>query len=226
MTRIAMALLVGLILAGSVPAQSPSRPDDQGTFLGVLFSPVPEALYDQLPQVPRHQGVLVTHVLHDSPAARADLRRHDILLRYDQEKIRDCEHLARLIQADRPNHKVKLALVRAGRPATLEATLCLGPALKIAPAARTGPGAPSPVARGVAKPGGLPSVSVAATPLGDGRMRVTIEYYQEGTGRLRTIACEGRTAEIDREVRSLPRRERKLAEVALAHIRALNSQKK
>jgi hypothetical protein len=68
-------------------------------------------------------------------------------------------------------------------------------------------------------------VSVAATPLEDGRMRVTIEYYQEGTGRLQTLACEGRTAEIDREVRALPRRERKLAEVALARIRALNATK-
>src|SRR3954447_1452333 len=103
MTRSGTAVLVGLILAGSVPAKSPSRPDDQGTFLGALFSPVPESLYDQLPQVPRRQGALVTHVLPDSPAARADLRRHDLLLQYDQEKIRDCEHLARLIQADRPD---------------------------------------------------------------------------------------------------------------------------
>jgi hypothetical protein len=225
MMRSGMAVLVCLTLAGPVPAQSPSRPDDQGTFLGALFSPVPEALYDHLPQLPRRQGVLVTHVLPDSPAARADLRRHDILLRYGQEKIRDCEHLARLIQADRPERKVKLSLVRAGRPATLEATLSLGPALKIAPAARTGPGDHAPVAPGVAKPGGPPSVSVAATPLDDGRMRVTIEYYQEGTGRLRTIACEGRTAEIDHKVRSLPRRERKLVEVALARIRALNPTK-
>jgi hypothetical protein len=225
MIRSGTAVLVGLILAGAVGAQSPSRPDDQGTFLGALFSPVPEALYDQLPQVPRRQGVLITHVLPGSPAARADLRRHDLLLQYDQEKIRDCEHLARLIQADRPDRKVKLTLLRAGRPATLEATLSLGPALKIAPAARTGPRDPAPVARGVAKPGGPPSVSVAATPLEDGRMRVTIEYYQESTGRLRTIACEGRTAEIDREVRSLPVRERKLAEVALARIRALNQTK-
>ena len=55
----------------------------------------------------------------------------------------------------------------------LEATLSLGPALKIAPAARTGPRDSAPVARGVAKPGGPPSVSVAATPLEDGRMRLS-----------------------------------------------------
>src|SRR4051812_16998285 len=109
MTRSGAAVLACLILAGPVPAQSPARPDDQGTFLGALFSPVPEALYDQLPHVPRRHGVLVTHVLPDSPAARADLRRHDILLRYDEEKIRDCEHLARLIQADRPERKVKFS---------------------------------------------------------------------------------------------------------------------
>jgi hypothetical protein len=41
--------------------------EEKGPFLGVLFASVSEALYDQLPQLPRKQGVLVTHILPDSP---------------------------------------------------------------------------------------------------------------------------------------------------------------
>ena len=52
-----------LVLCGggqAAPAQDTARPAEgpQGTFLGVLFSPVHEALYDHLPQLPRSQGVL------------------------------------------------------------------------------------------------------------------------------------------------------------------------
>ena len=54
----------------------------------------------------------------DSPAAAAMLRRHDILLTYADEKIRDCEHFARLIRADKPEHKVKLTLLRSGQKMT------------------------------------------------------------------------------------------------------------
>jgi PDZ domain len=219
-------LTLCLFCAATVAAQNPSGPpaDEKGTFLGVLFSPVPEALYDQLPHLPRNQGVLVTHVLPDSPASTADLHRNDILLQYQDEKIRDCEHFARLIQADRPNHKVKLALMRGGKETTVEVTLALGPMLRIASATRThllG----TEVPRGVAKPGASASVSVAATPLSQGKMKVAIEYYQAGTGRLRTVTCEGAPAVIDDEVLKLPERERTLVQAALLRIRSLTAQK-
>jgi len=99
-------------------AQNPDNTaggEEKGTYLGVLISPVPEVLYDQLPQLPLGQGVVVTHVLPDSPAAQAMLRRHDILLIYNDEKIRDSEHFARLIRADKPDRTVKLTLLRTGQ---------------------------------------------------------------------------------------------------------------
>jgi membrane-associated protease RseP (regulator of RpoE activity) len=202
-----------LAFGGMAQAQPGPQPEDQGTYLGVLFSKVPVALYDQLPQIPRDQGVLVTHILPDSPAAKADLRRHDILLQYGQEKIRDCEDLVRMIQADKPERKLKLLLLRAGKEMTVEVTLGLGPMLKIA---KTGPDAP----RGVAKPGGSAPISISALPLDEGKMKVVIEYYVEGTGRLRTLRCEGLPADIDGQVqKELPEREVKLVQYALQRIR-------
>ena len=201
--------------------------DEKGPFLGVLFTSVSEALYDQLPQLPRKQGVLVTHVLPDSPAAKADLRKNDILLQYDEQTIRDCEGFANLIRASKPDRKVTLLLLRGGKETSLEATLVLGPALKIAEnGPRTGPTTdPVDVPKGVAKSGGPPTVSVAATPLEQGRMKVSIEYLPEGATRLRTVTCEGSVADIDGEVDKLPELERGQVRVALKRIRDLISDK-
>jgi PDZ domain len=219
-------LAVLLLCADTVAAQSTPGADknDKGTYLGVLFSPIPDAVLDQLPQLPRNQGVLVTHVLPDSPAARAKLRRNDILLQYGDQKIRDCEHLAQLIQADKPNREVKLLLMRGGRETTVSVTLTLDLGMRIALGNRVAQ-ANQEVPRGVAKPGTNAAVSVAATPIAQDKMKVAIEYYLDGTGRLRTITCEGTPDVIDGEVRKLPQRERALVQTALERIRALTSQK-
>ncbi len=200
--------------------------DEKGPFVGVLFASVSEALYDQLPQLPRKQGVLVTHVLPDSPAAKADVRKNDILLKYDDQKIRDCDDFAKLIRGSKPDHKVSLRLLRGGREMSMDVTVVLGPALKIAEAtSRPSATEGSDVPKGVAKPNGPPSVSVAATPLEKGRMRVAIEYLPEGETRLRTLNCEGSVTDIDTEVDKLPERERAQAREYLQRIRNLISEK-
>jgi len=226
MTRLGVALALGLVVSvAPARAQIPPAPgaDERGTYLGALFGPVPEALFDQLSHLPRDRAVLITHVVPDSPAARADLRRHDVLLKYGAVAVRDCEHLARLIQADRPGRVVRLTLLRGSKEATAEVTLALGPALKIAPAVDK-PRESVTVPRGVAKPGPSPSVSVSATPLEGTKMEVTIEYYQ-AAGRLRKLTCQGEPADIDKAVEKLPERERNLVHIALERIRTFNSTK-
>jgi len=196
--------------------------EEKGPYLGVLFTSVSEALYDQLPQLPRKQGVLVTHVLPDSPAAKADIRKSDILLQYDDHKISDCEDFANLIRGSKPDRKVALLLLRGGKEMTINVVLTLGPPLKIADSnTRSGSNNPTDVARSVSKPGGPSPLSVTATPLEQGRMKVAIEFLPEGGTRLRTFTCEGSAAEIDTEVGKLPERERDLVRVALKRIREL-----
>jgi hypothetical protein len=202
-----------LLLFLAVPAwagPTEERAAEKGTYLGLLFSPLP-ALTDARTL---SQGVLITHILPDSPAAKAGLRRRDVVLKYDGTKIRDCEHLARLIRADKPKRKVRLLVQRGKKELTVEATLTLGPALKVAPAepAKGGTAHVSP-----------PGVSVLATPLDRGKMKLTIEYY--ATGRLHTVTCEGAAAEIASAVQKLPERERNLVRVALQRLRRLNTEK-
>jgi hypothetical protein len=195
-------------------------PDEgQGTYLGVLFGPVTESLYDQLPQLPRKQGVLVTRVLADSPAAAAGLLRHDILLTYDGQKVRDCEHLARLIRDDKPGRKLNVTYLRAGREASAAVHLASGPALRLAERL------PAGEQRAANKPGGPASVSVLAAPLDNGRLKVTIDYFPEGSQIPRTVTWEGDPADLDAAARNLPERERQLALRALDRCRTRNASK-
>jgi hypothetical protein len=214
-------LLVSVLLVAIArPCVAAPLEEGQGTYLGILFGPVVEALYDQLPQLPRQHGVLVTRVLPESPAATADLHRHDIILNYDGQAIRDCEHLARLIRDDKPGRKLKLTYLRAGRTESTAVTLSSGPALKLA-----GPQPAATEARGTSRAGGPTSVNVTATPLDNGRLKVKIEYYPDGSDRPRTISWEGEAADLDSAARSLPERERQLARRALDRFRTLSTSK-
>jgi membrane-associated protease RseP (regulator of RpoE activity) len=212
-------------VAGQNQAKS-ARKDEKGTFLGLLFGPrmdksattsysssttgktTPDT---KTPAGASGRGVVVTHVLPDSPAAKAKLRRGDILLEYDRKSIRDGDHLAQLIRDDKPDHKVQLVFKRGASTQTVETTLVLGPALKLS-SERPTSGA-----------GGTPdkdSVSVWAMPLESGKMKVTIEYYS--TGKLQTLSCDT-VADLASTVQKLPERERNLVRIALQRLRSLNT---
>jgi hypothetical protein len=213
-------LTVGLSVCWSQPVVPAPPSEEKGTYLGVLLAPVPDLLYDQLPQLARGHGVVIAHVLPESPASRASLRRNDLLLGYDEEKIRDCEHLARLIRDDRAGRKVRLTLLRSGKETTAEATLALGPVLRVAEASRARTESDA-VPRGIAKPANPAAVTIAATPLGNNGIKVTIEYYQDGTGPLRTVTCSGTPEEIDEQIQKLPARVQEMARVGVRRLRDL-----
>lgn len=210
-------LMMALLAAVPLSARAfPPGDDENGPYLGVLFCPIPEALLDHLPQLPRDAGVLITHVLPESPAVQAGLRKHDILLHFDAEKVRDSNHLARLIQGSKLSQTVRLLLLRSGREVSLEAKIGLGPMLKIA--REEGTAAPA-----IAKQGGPSAVSVTAVPMDGNRLKVTFEFPE--AGRIRAVTCAGDAAEIDREIEKLPQKVQKLARTAVQRFRELNLQK-
>jgi hypothetical protein len=234
--RVSLSALLVLALAGA--GRAAERTPSQGPYLGVLFSPVAEVQFanhcyrlarpflggfvrpaDVLVShltLPGAHGVLVTQVLPDSPAARSALQRGDILLRYNETPIRDCQDFARLIQSDKPDNKVKLGIKRDSQESTVEATLVLGPALHVAPGYSFSKPGPADEPRGFSKP--QSSVSVSAAPLEGGKLKVVIEYYQKD--RLRTLTCQGDDDEVNARLLDLPERERKLALAALDRLRA------
>ena len=68
-------------------------------------------------------GVVVENVMKDSPADDAGLRRGDVILEVDDQKMRDASHLRRTIAARGPDAKVELTILRNGDRKTLEVTL-------------------------------------------------------------------------------------------------------
>lgn len=128
-----VALLPALCLAAEKedadkkpsPATKPAVKEAQPTpFLGVLVEELPPAFASHLPAVVSpEQGVLVVDVTPDSPAAKAGIKRHDILLSYDDQKLFAAEQLSKLVHIDKPGRKVKLELVHAGNLVCEQVTL-------------------------------------------------------------------------------------------------------
>jgi membrane-associated protease RseP (regulator of RpoE activity) len=95
-----------------------------GTYLGVVVTEVDPAIAAQLPDVlHEHEGVLVEVVAENSPAAKAGIKVHDILLNYDDQKLLSSEQLVKLARHDKPGREVTLGLIRAGKQETVKATL-------------------------------------------------------------------------------------------------------
>ncbi|MCK4303192.1 MAG: PDZ domain-containing protein [Candidatus Eisenbacteria sp.] len=70
------------------------------------------------------EGVIVSEVLPESPAARYGLVPGDLIVQFDGQPVRSAGDLTRLIQQTRPGQVVRLELVRAGDSRAL--SLCLG----------------------------------------------------------------------------------------------------
>jgi hypothetical protein len=129
--------VLALAFAGPAVADEPSPPEFQspapsdnfllasGPFeagqywLGVECLPVMPALRAQL-SLPEKQGVLVAAVMPDSPAAKAGVKQHDVLVRVGGKPLGEVRDLVRAIEAAK-GAKVKIELIRGGKPLTLEA---------------------------------------------------------------------------------------------------------
>ncbi|GIX15266.1 MAG: hypothetical protein KatS3mg118_3225 [Paracoccaceae bacterium] len=70
------------------------------------------------------QGALVAEVTPDSPAAKAGLKRGDVIRAVDGQTVKGPRDLTRLIATATPGSKVELELLRAGKPT--ERTVTLG----------------------------------------------------------------------------------------------------
>jgi hypothetical protein len=92
------------------------------TFLGVATTPASEILADQL-RLPRGTGLVVDFVRPDSPAGKAGVKPHDILLRLDDQILVNPPQLAVLVRLHKPGDKVAVTLLREGKEEEVPAEL-------------------------------------------------------------------------------------------------------
>ncbi|HJT31435.1 MAG TPA: PDZ domain-containing protein [Pirellulales bacterium] len=92
------------------------------TYLGVGVEPVPQAVREHV-KLPRDVGLMIETVESDSPAARVDLRRYDILEKLDGQLLINQEQFGVLVRMYPPEHAISLELIRANERKTLTAKL-------------------------------------------------------------------------------------------------------
>lgn len=89
-------------------------------WIGVEAHAVPDALRAHL-KLPEGQGLLVEQVLPDSPAAKAKIQRHDVLVKAGGKPLNDVADLIEAVGASQ-GKPLALELIRAGKTVQAEVT--------------------------------------------------------------------------------------------------------
>jgi membrane-associated protease RseP (regulator of RpoE activity) len=104
-----------------------ARPAKERSWLGVGVEEASEALADQL-GLDSGVGLVVTHVSADSPAAKAAVKKNDVLIELEGQSLVHPAQLRKLVQARKPGDKVKLVFYRGGKKHSESATIEQAPA--------------------------------------------------------------------------------------------------
>lgn len=126
-----------------------------GPGAGLVTSRAPDVLGEQL-QLSPGTGLVVDAAAPDCPAARAGLRRHDVLVALDEQPLGTPEQLLALLAAAAPDAPLLLDVRRGGRPLSIPLRTPV-----VAPAAA--PAAPSTA------PAAAPAPRPALAPLAAAR---------------------------------------------------------
>ncbi|HEY2839435.1 MAG TPA: PDZ domain-containing protein, partial [Pirellulales bacterium] len=101
-----------------------NQADAMHGYLGVSVEPLHESVIGHLEHlIGKGRGVLVSDVAKDSPAEKAGLQRHDIIVSYDDQNLYSPEQLSKLIHHDKAGRQVTLNIVRSGEKKELKATI-------------------------------------------------------------------------------------------------------
>jgi PDZ domain len=108
-------------IAGGGAGKAEPAKKEKVTWLGVATGPVGDDVRAQLP-LKDGEAITITHVVPESPAAKAGIEAHDILTRFDSQIIVSPEQLKTLVKMHKAGDKVKLSTLRKGQPREAEVT--------------------------------------------------------------------------------------------------------
>ena len=126
---LAGAAIVTVALAPTVYGQRDDRSDTRsltilsgrGASIGVSIREVMPAEAGGQPQEVM-SGVLVDEVRPDSPADKAGMKRGDVVVEFDGERVRSARQFSRLVQESAPGRTVKATIVRDGKRSDVQVT--------------------------------------------------------------------------------------------------------
>ncbi len=91
------------------------------SYLGVIIQPVTQPLAEQF-KVKVHQGVLVTEVRSDTPAAKAGLKPGDVILDFAAHAVSSPRQLQALVEVSKVGSSEPLTVLRDGKNMALNVT--------------------------------------------------------------------------------------------------------
>jgi serine protease Do len=92
-------------------------------YLGLALQPDMTLELAKQFDLPNMNGALVTAVVPDSPASKAEFKEGDFVTEFDGKKVKDMRHLQLVVSQAAPGKKVTLRILRDGKEKTLTATL-------------------------------------------------------------------------------------------------------
>ncbi len=69
------------------------------------------------------RGVVIVHMRPDSPAAKAGLQEHDIIVQVNDQIIYSVMQMAKLISAQQPGTTVNIKIIHKAQPKTIQVQL-------------------------------------------------------------------------------------------------------
>ncbi len=91
-------------------------------WLGVTIQDVTPDLAKHF-EIKDRKGVLISGVLPGSPAEKAGLEQGDVLTTFNGRNVRNAHELSRIVASQKPGTKVKIGVIRDGRPKEFTVTL-------------------------------------------------------------------------------------------------------
>jgi membrane-associated protease RseP (regulator of RpoE activity) len=125
---VAKAIMMRMRLGGDgqgfvfVADDAPGAEAKQVPFIGVVTSPLSEQVRAQT-TLTEDVGLSVDSVSPDSPAAKAGLKAHDILAKYDDQILCAAVQLSALVKRTGTGNKATLTVLRGGKEMPIEVTV-------------------------------------------------------------------------------------------------------
>lgn len=95
---------------------------EKSAYLGLGIRPADEVLSEQL-GLPKGSGMVVEFVEPDSPAAKAGVKRHDVLAKLNDQILFNQPQLVALVHTFKAGDAVTLTLIHEGKAAPVQVTL-------------------------------------------------------------------------------------------------------
>jgi C-terminal processing protease CtpA/Prc len=106
------------IYSNDNPRDEDQKPSQAKGYLGVQVQDVTPSL-QRARNLPTEEGALINSVEPDSPADRTGIRRGDVIVEVDGQKVSDSEDLIRVVRGLEPGNRVRITLWLSGSLRTI-----------------------------------------------------------------------------------------------------------